>query len=116
MLRGPGSPRVASSAAAGRYARGMAKREVGARCLSRAEGRWAPGTVRAVHEDGTYCIEFDDKSMTVLPRWYGVPPEQVAFDDRDRFGALLDAAGVAAPVGRAAFVELVRAAAPAVDG
>lgn len=61
---------------------------VGSRCLAAPGGpggRWAPATIRRVHEDGTFKVEFDARESAILPHWQGLTRDEVTFGDEVRW-------------------------------
>jgi len=55
----------------------------GTRCLTCCEGPWALGTVRRLNEDGTFDVELDVKTMSIMPRWRGVTRAELIVDELD---------------------------------
>ena len=53
----------------------------GTRCLAAPTGRWAPGRIQRVNEDGTFTVELDENDMIILPYWYGVTSDQISIND-----------------------------------
>ncbi len=62
----------------------------GSRCLTRAGGKWEAATIRRLNRDGTFNLELDEKEISFMPLWYGVPPDEVAFNDRDDWEMVLE--------------------------
>ncbi len=61
----------------------------GSTCVAAPDGQWGLAKIRRVNEDGTFTIEPDEKPMLLMPYWYGVTPEEVSFNDAERWPAAL---------------------------
>lgn len=81
----------------------MSALAVDARCLARSEGAWAWATIRRVNPDGTVELEYDVKSMSIMPRWHGVTPTELSFDDLAAWAPIYDELRAGGAFDRAAF-------------